>query len=271
MTINEYLTSLKVLVEDEILLLKFEPDFQNVPLAKTIRRRWERSRVVRPFHDWLSLKFTNLKPSFVALEPQETETTDAINETLIIRFYTLTLWLTHLEEMADQSDLYPPLALTTRSPLLSYVFKIGLNFFIVKEFPRILAFLKSQPLPTVFTSWVKDLINHLTNFDQVLTFRNRADIIEKIYLIYEFVTDFLDYLDETEFEILESEIEQINLILSWILYLHGLLYSFLLIVEKSSELEESAFKVEFMPLKEILDEHDARLEMMRLLANELTN
>ncbi|ATZ16201.1 hypothetical protein JN01_0387 [Entomoplasma freundtii] len=260
----------RILIEDEILLLKYEPEFQNIDLAGQIRRRWEgNNRDVALFNQWLTFKFATLVPSFVSLNEEQT---NAVNETLILRFFTLSIVILKMREIeAQASEEHQALIIGNFSQKLKRIINTSVEMLREREFPNFILRLEQKNLPDFIESWFKDFKVVIQNFDKVLNLTKLEDILEEIYLVYEFVTDFLDYLDETEFEILEDEVQDINIILSWILYLHGILYNLLLVIEKVFDSEEQESNLELLPLKEILEEHDSRLEMMRLLSNELTN
>lgn len=262
------LDDFRVLIEDEILLLKYEPEFQNVDLAWQIRRRWESKRDVVFFNQWLTFKFATLIPSFVSLTENQN---NAINETLILRFFTLSIVILKIREI-EQEELNSEAGEAVNfSQKLQKILQISVDMLRNREFPNFIMRLEQKNLPDFIASWFTEFKATVANFNKVLLLNKSEDILEEIYLVYEFVTDFLDYLDETEFEILEDEVQDINVILSWILYLHGILYNLLLVIEKVFDSEEQESNLELLPLKEILEEHDSRLEMMRLLSNELTN
>lgn len=262
------LDDFRVLIEDEILLLKYEPEFQNVDLAWQIRRRWENKRDVNFFNQWLTFKFATLVPSFVSLNDDHN---NAINETLILRFFTLSIVILKIREIEEEDITYATAIDGDISRKLKRILQASVDMLRNREFPNFILRLEQKKLPDFIDSWFKEFKTIVKNFEKVLVMTKLEDVLEEIYLIYEFVTDFLDYLDETEFEILEDEVQDINIILSWILYLHGILYNLLLVIEKVFDSEEQESNLELLPLKEILEEHDSRLEMMRLLSNELTN
>lgn len=269
--------TLKVLVEDEVLLLKYDSSFNHLNTIKDIRLFWESERNIVSFHRWLTKEFSKLKPSFVSAISEKkavNENYDQDYETLIFKFYTLTVVLLKLIDTDDSSQkLNYPLLMKDKksSKKVKYVISQCIELLLFKEFPNLkLAFEKTN-LPYFLKEWFEDFNRVFENFNHIFVLDSAAEILDEIYVIYNFITDFFDYLDESELEVLDEEIENVNYALYTILYLHCMIYNIVLIIEKVFEYDEEEMNIELIPLKEVLEEHDAHLEMMRLLSAEWTN
>lgn len=266
----QYLDNLQVLVEDEILLLKYEPDFRDIAFAFEIRQQWDKDRDLETFNHWLADRFKNLVPSFVSDVTEAAE--DAFDETLLLRFFTLTNVIIGTKEfhhsIKKQAKEIVGETIFGGTDNLIYA---SVCLLVGAELPKFLNGLSAFKVPEFIESWVLDIKVKIENFLKFPNLKMIDQIVNKIYHIYENVADFIDYLDQEEFELEETEVEGLNQILSWILYLHGILYNFLLVTEKLVDLEEQDQNLLLMESKEILEEHDTRLEMMRMLANELSN
>jgi hypothetical protein len=270
MTDFQYLNDLQVLVEDEILLLKYEPEFRELDLAYEIRHKWEEERNLETFNQWLADKFTSLVPSFVSDVADESD--NAFDESLLLRFFTLTNVIIGTKEFhksiqAQNKQIIGHSVFGSTDNLIY----ASICLLIGAEFPKFLSGLAVFKIPEFIRSWIQELDQKIQNFLQIINLKEIDKIINQIYALYEYVADFIDFLDQEEFELEEDEVEGLNQILSWILYVHGILYNFLLVTEKLIDLEEQNQNLSLKETKEILEEHDTRLEMMKMLANEPKN
>ncbi|PPE04084.1 hypothetical protein [Williamsoniiplasma lucivorax] len=261
---------LKTLIEEEILLLKYNPDVNRDLKVKEILKEWDSTHDIKTFDAWLSKKILELNiETFVASNVFEDEETDEfLWEVLLLKQYTLTRVvlkfvkefkstkaISHLEQYDDAAFRLIKLTLLNQMQKAYKEFEQDLENAEIPQFINSGFYRIRKIINQALTAW--------EDFDKMIALSRDA---------FEYFSDFLESLENLEISLDDQELDSANVTINWMLYASGIIYNLLLLFETFSIHEDERLGVEPSAKSyEIVEERELRLEMLKMIADPPKN
>ncbi|WP_031543322.1 hypothetical protein [Mesoplasma photuris] len=251
------------IVDDEVFLIEYYPEFKGEPTAKLIGDKWREIFNYSEYREYISDIFSKIKPVFIGLESDQLP--DGVSDMLIIRMNALTtvaydyqqFYLTLLEEYGSK-----PLNELGIDALIDRTYFELMNAY-VESFQNTLL---NMEIVEPFSLFYKDLKNFFEDFQVAKT---SEQVNEKIYLIQESLSDFIDSLDETDIDLDPEEIALANVFLKFATYIETIIYYLIVVHETLQDKAEKNAGLVNDELKLYILERDERIQMVETMNSHI--
>ncbi|KNG79566.1 hypothetical protein [Mycoplasma sp. HU2014] len=250
--------ALKKIVDDELLIIvdaaQSEPDF-----LYSLRSKWKDLNDFKKFENWIEESFPKIKAIFIS----ETNKPDEdYNELLLVRLRTL------LKVEKEFLETYQNLQLKDNN--YDHVNEFGVDVQIRNSFYElVIEYAKTFVEELKTTENIKEFEffsgKLLDSFIRVLKAESVSDCIDKVYSTEEILSDFIDAVEERDFELLPSEIINANNFLSFVIYAQTIIYYLILIYETLEFNELQKIGIEDYENKLYYSERNDQVEIIKTI------
>ncbi|AGJ90580.1 hypothetical protein [Mycoplasma putrefaciens] len=253
-----YDKALKQILEDELLILEntvnWEPNY-----FKEIKDKWQKDNDIANFKKWIDTYFPETK---VKLISESTDNNQDLNDLFLIRLEVL---LSVISEFEDFYQKPKP-----KSRVFDHVDEFGVDLKIRDTFYEL-----AKTYVDYFIEQLKQL-DTIKEFDffyegflkalkKVKKAQSITDSIDKIYSIEEILSDFVDAVEEKDFELLPSEVQDANEFLNFMIFCQTIIYYLILIYETLEFLELKKIGIFDYENKLYYSERNDELEMIKTI------
>ncbi|WP_026389620.1 hypothetical protein [[Acholeplasma] multilocale] len=251
------------LIDDEVFLIEYYPDFKYDPMSKAVGEVWRDKKTIEPFREWLSEMFTTIKPIFIG--PDDVELSDGIGEMIIIRLNAFTTVL------ADFKELYLELLNECEGNIPMNEF--GMDSLVQKTFIELAkeymrdykSNLEKIELVEPFMPFANEVIRDV---NKALKLESREDIIEAVYMMQETLAEYIESLDDQDLDVCPQEIGMANVFLKFITYIETITYYLMLTYETLLLAEERHVGIDDYDNKLVVIEREDRIQMVEVMNKE---
>ncbi|MDQ0567482.1 hypothetical protein [Mycoplasma yeatsii] len=254
----KYDDALKKIVDDELLIIvdaaQSQPDF-----LYSLRSKWKDLNDFKKFENWIEESFPTIKAIFIS----ETNKPDEdYNELLLVRLKTL------LKVEREFLETYQNLQ--SKDNNYDHVNEFGVDIKIRNSFYELVdQYTKNFIEELKITKNIKEFDffsgKLLESFIRILKADTVSDCIDKVYSTEEILSDFIDAVEERDFELLPHEIVDANNFLTFIIYVQTIIYYLILIYETLEFIELQKIGIEDYENKLYYSERNDQLEIIKTI------
>ncbi|AVP49385.1 hypothetical protein [Williamsoniiplasma luminosum] len=263
-----YIDLFKSLIEEEILLLKYNPDVNEDLKVKQMIHFWDSTHDIVAFNSWVKEEISKLElETFVPNDLDETREQDEfLWEMLLLKQNTLMdviLTFNYEYELVKKVKTFATWPEYERIRL-AYLHQIR-NFY-----DQFREELKEFNAPFFIHQGMKTVKEHIDKIPETVIRIDETLFASKD--LHEYLSDLLDSLENLELSLNDQELEAANTIVNWMLYVAGILYNVLLMSEKFAIVEDKKRGIELTEqFYEIVEEREVRLEMLKMISDQPKN
>lgn len=247
------------ILDDEVFLIEYYPDFKTEMIAKMAGYEWRKRQTVENYLEWTLQMFVNIQPIFIG--PDDKPLPEGIGEMIVIRLQSLATILTNFkivyEHVASKVQAVSINDLGIDPLIKRAHFKLTKQYLdmFIEKFERI------EPIQEFFDVYkqIAKMLAKLQKTDAI------EDYYEQLYQFQEFLSDYIDDLDDQNFDVVPEEMTKANEILKYITVVETQLY-YLLLVEETLEYNELVkIGINDIDSKPLVLERDERIQMVEAL------
>lgn len=264
-----YFAEIKLLLNEEILMIRYNPEANTRRLAKdlVLKHSLMRDISIKWFADLVKQKYLTKWPVFFVFS--EADNDAIIDEMYLVRLYAVTkvcvvFETAYFKDIKISGD-------TKKINELGYDAKIDqLIYDCVNTYGlKLLKETKKTKIPEFAKQWFNEAARMINEIDK-LNYNN----LEWVQLTQElaiFLSECVENADQIEIEIEQKQIYDYNkFFLNFVFYDHYY-YNLLLLRERLIANEEILTGQKFLPNKLMIESHEERLEYMRTIADKIKN
>ncbi|UWD34734.1 hypothetical protein NX779_02870 [Mycoplasma cottewii] len=254
----KYDDALKKIVDDELLIIvdtaQSQPDF-----LYSLRSQWKDLNDFKKFEKWIEESFPKIKAIFIS---ESNKPDEDYNELLLVRLRTL------LKVVKDFLQTYQNLQ--SKDNNHDHVNEFGVDIQIRNSFYElIIDYVKSFIKELKITKNIKEFdffsIKLLETFTKLLKTDSVSDCIDRVYSTEEILSDFIDAVEERDFELLPYEIVNANSFLTFVIYVQTTIYYLILIYETLEFKELEKIGIEDYENKLYYSERNDQVEIIKTI------
>ncbi|AUF83760.1 hypothetical protein CXP39_03035 [Mesoplasma syrphidae] len=249
------------ILDDEVFLIEYYPDFKSEMIAKMAGDEWRKRQGIENYLEWTLQMFVNIKPIFIG--PDDIPLPEGIGEMIIIRLQSLATVLTNFK-MIYQNGVKKNKETCVNDlgidPLIKRThFKLSKQYLdmFIERFERL------EPIK-VFLDVYKKIALMFSKLQKV---ESANEYFDQLYQFQEFLSDYIDDLDELNFDVAPEDMFKANEILKYITIVETQLYYLLLLNETLEYTELVKIGINDIDSKPLVLERDERIQMVEALNN----
>ncbi|WP_027062936.1 hypothetical protein [Mesoplasma seiffertii] len=249
------------ILDDEVFLIEYYPDFKTEMIAKIAGEEWRKCQTIENYLEWTLQMFVNIRPIFIG--PDDKPLPEGIGEMIIIRLQSLATVLTNFK-MIYQHETKKNQEVSVNDLGIDPLIKRS-HFKLSKQYLQMFIerFERLEPIK-VFLDVYKKIALILVKLQKV---ESIDDYFDQLYQFQEFLSDYIDDLDELNFDVVPEEMTKANEILKYITIVETQLYYLLLVHETLEYNELVKIGINDIDSKPLVLERDERIQMVEALNN----
>ncbi|ATZ18945.1 hypothetical protein ESOMN_v1c05630 [Williamsoniiplasma somnilux] len=262
-----YMSEIKNLLTEEILMIKYSPESKDRAIATTLINLYNSTPDLKAFFEKVKFMYESLKPTFFILSDEDNET--ILDHMYIVRIYSALAafykFYNKYQKLTEETNF------TKQINEFGFDAKIDESIKMIIDIynDKFLSLIDTHAIPLIAKAWVIKLKKLIGLVKQQSHTKNNW--VNFVNLLSEHISNFIDEIDDVEFEIEDHEINQTNAFFARLVFFDGFYYNCLLLREKLIENQEQIIGYKYLDNKQLLIEREDRLEYMKTIADSIKN